>query len=411
MKSLVRKPVILVLASTYPRWANDPEPGFVHELCRRMVEHFHVIALVPDAAGADPSGEMDGVEVIRYRYAPRSLQTLVNHGGIATNLKMSRWKWLLVPSFIAASWLVARKLVRERHVAVIHAHWLIPQGLVARALGKKGRVPYVVTSHGGDLYGFRAKLLTRIKRAVTADAVAVTVVSAAMKEEVQRIHLPVKEIHVLPMGVDMHQRFTLDPSVERAENVILFVGRLVPKKGVSHLLAAMKIISSKRQDVLLEIAGFGPDEAALRAQVIELDISNKVRFLGATPQMQLPSMYRKASMLVAPFVADTSGNQEGLPVVVMEAVGCGCPVVVGDVDGARELLGADGQCVNASDSNALSAAVLRVLDDPSSAKAQALVLRRRLAGRLDWSVIAKGYAEIIAGAVESQKKSLRGAHL
>ena len=79
-----RKPGLLVLASTYPRWKDDHEPGFVHELCKRLAGSFDVVALVPDAPGADPDGLLDGVDVVRYRYAPRWLQTLVNDGGIVT---------------------------------------------------------------------------------------------------------------------------------------------------------------------------------------------------------------------------------------------------------------------------------------------------------------------------------------
>ena len=86
------RPTILVLASTYPRWAGDHEPGFVHELCRRLANRFRIVALVPDAPGASSDGAMDGVEVIRYRYAPLAMQTLVPNGGIVANLRAARWK-------------------------------------------------------------------------------------------------------------------------------------------------------------------------------------------------------------------------------------------------------------------------------------------------------------------------------
>lgn len=61
----------LVLASTYSRWPGDPEPGFPHELCKRLATGFHVTVVVPSAPGADPDGVLEGVEVIRYRCAPR----------------------------------------------------------------------------------------------------------------------------------------------------------------------------------------------------------------------------------------------------------------------------------------------------------------------------------------------------
>ncbi len=84
------RPVLLVLSSTYPRWSGDHEPGFVHELARRLTTTFDVVAVVPRAPGASDREMLDGVTVIRYGYAPRRFETLVNDGGIVTNLKRHR---------------------------------------------------------------------------------------------------------------------------------------------------------------------------------------------------------------------------------------------------------------------------------------------------------------------------------
>ena len=121
------KPVLLVLTSTYPRWKGDHEPGFVHELSRRLADDFKVIALGPSAPGAKPRETLDGVDVVRYRYAPRRMETLVNDGGIVTNLRRHRWKVLLLPGFVMALAWRAWRLQRTERVDVIHAHWLIPQ--------------------------------------------------------------------------------------------------------------------------------------------------------------------------------------------------------------------------------------------------------------------------------------------
>lgn len=387
-------PTLLVLASTYPRWRNDPEPGFVHELCRRLVDRFHVIALVPDAPGADPDGMLDGVEVVRFRYAPRRWQTLVNHGGIVTNLRRFPWKWLLVPGFVLGQYLAARRLMRRRKVDVVHAHWLIPQGLIARRLKSGTAVPYLVTSHGGDLFGLRGWSLEVLKRRVAGSSSAMTVVSTAMRDEAMRIGLHPPRLAVLPMGVDLRERFVTDAQVERARDELLFVGRLVPKKGLPHLLDAMPAVLACRPEVTLTIAGFGPEESSLRMQARQLGIENHVSFLGAMPQESLPGLYRRASIFVAPFIRDDSGNQEGLPVVLMEAIGCGCPVIVGEVAGVRDLLGdaAREVCVDPRDTQAFASAILATLDHPAAAQERARMIRLAAAGRVDWQVIADGYA-------------------
>ena len=70
---LTQKPRLLVLASTYPRWRDDHEPGFVHELAKRQTDRFDVTVLTSSAPGAATHEHNDGVEVVRYRYAPRPL--------------------------------------------------------------------------------------------------------------------------------------------------------------------------------------------------------------------------------------------------------------------------------------------------------------------------------------------------
>lgn len=391
------RPTLLVLASTYPRWPHDPEPGFIHELCRRLTDRFDVIALVPDAPGADPDGVLDGVQVIRYRYAPRGLQTLVNNGGIVTNLRRSPWKWSLVPGFVLAQYVAARCLIRRRRIDAIHAHWLLPQGLIARRLGRRSTVPYLVTAHGGDIFGLRGRLLKALKRKVAASCRAMTVVSTAMRDEADRLNLRAPRVEVLPMGVDLRERFVPGKGCVRATDEVLFVGRLVPKKGLQYLLDAMPGVLARRPQAVLTIAGFGPEEKRLKTQARQLGIGRSVKFIGAMPQQELPALYRHASVFVAPFIRDDSGNQEGLPVSLMEAIGCGCPVIAGDVAGIHDLLGdkARDTAVDPRDTARLASAIVDVLEHPLEAQARARTIRDTIANRIDWLVIADGYAALI----------------
>lgn len=399
-----RKPRLLVLASTYPRWADDPEPGFVHELSKRLADRFEVTVICPHAPGALPREAMESVEVIRYRYAPAPLQTLVNDGGIITNLRRQPWKWLLVPGFLLSmTWSTWRTLRREQPDA-IHAHWLLPQGLVAASLWLERRTPpFLVTSHGADLFALKARPLQCAKRFVARRAAAITVVSAAMRNELARIGVNTGKITVQSMGVDLTTRFTPDLSIERSRDEILFVGRLVEKKGLRYLIDAMPAILQARPSTYLTVAGFGPEEEERRAQVQRLGLQGKVHFVGPMRQAQLPALYRRAAVFVAPFVRAASGDQEGLGLVAVEAAGCGCPVVISDLPMVRQVFPDDTLAffVPPADPAALGARILTALESPTAAAACAAAARTAITPRFDWSVIARGYADALLASLRT----------
>jgi glycosyltransferase involved in cell wall biosynthesis len=395
-ESAASKTRLLILASTYPRWAGDPEPGFVHELARRLTADFEVRVVAPHARGASLSERLDGVEVIRFRYAPVGWETLVNEGGIIANLRRAPWKWLLVPPFLIAGVIATWRAIETHQPDVIHAHWLIPQGLAVAFLSllRKQFPPVVVTSHGADLFALRGSIAAALKRFVIRRASQLTTVSAAMREELLTLGAEPTRVHVLPMGVDMRDRFTPDPSVSRAPEEILFVGRLVEKKGLRYLIEAMPAILAARPGVILRVAGFGPERAALEARAAELGIADRVVFLGAVAQVDLPGLYRRATVFVAPFVQASSGDQEGLGLVTIEAIACGCPVVCSDLPATRDVIGTGG--VRPADPKALAAAVLRVLEtSEAEARRQAASLRERLMERFDWSAVARAYAALL----------------
>lgn len=400
-----RKRRLLVLTSTYPRWVGDPEPAFVHELAKRLTDQFEVSLLGPHAPGARTAECMDGVKVVRYRYAPALLETLVNDGGIVGNLKKSPWKLMLVPGFLFAQWWASRNLVREFQPDVIHAHWLVPQGIVA-ALGGLGAKPnaLVVTSHGADLFAMRGRLFAWLRSRVIRKAAAVTVVSEAMKIRVAEETTGHYAVRVMPMGVDLAHQFTPDHSIPRSTTQLLFVGRLVEKKGCIHLLNALPEILDAIPDARLVIVGFGPERERLAARVAELGIDAAVEFRGGLPQSQLPDLYRRSAVLVAPFIEAKGGDQEGLGLVVAEAIGCHCPVVVGDVPAVNDLVDrSDCDIVNVGDAQALSSAIIRLLRDPENAKKRIAQARRNIEGRLSWDVVARGYAELLSRVADQAR--------
>jgi glycosyltransferase involved in cell wall biosynthesis len=387
------RPRLLVLTSTYPRWAGDPEPGFVHELARRLTDRFDVRVIGPHAPGAAAVEILDGVDVRRYRYAPIGWETLVNDGGMLANVRRSPWKWLLVPGFLLGQYLAVRKASRTFRPQVVHAHWMLPQGLVAAAAVRD--VPWIVTSHGADLFGLQGRWFARLRGWVTGRASMVTLVSEAMRGRLQA-ELPGAKAAVMPMGVDTQLRFT--PGGARSDSELLFVGRLVEKKGLHHLLHALPAVLAEHPQVTLTIVGFGPEQARLQDLIRALTLDPHVRLLGALSQDALPEHYRRAALFVAPFVEASGGDQEGLGLVVAEAMACACPVVVGDVPAVRDLVDKQtGASVCAEDHAALASTINRLLDDPAGRDRLGQAARRHIERHYSWQVTSDRYAELLLG--------------
>lgn len=390
------KPTLLVTASTFPRWKSDSEPRFVYDLCIRLAETFQVVVLAPHAQGAASYEQWGQLHIHRYRYAPAALETLAYEGGITANLKQQRWKWLLLPGFFLGQWLALRQLLKTYPVAVIHSHWLIPQGLVAVAAtyGKKHKPRLLCTSHGGDLFGLQDKVSLRLKRWVIKHCDAITVVSHFMVEKVQALAGDASPpISVIPMGTDLQQTFIPNPQVSRAANQLLFVGRLVEKKGLPYLLHALQQLLPTHPDLQLVVAGSGTAQADLIQLGESLGIGQHVTFVGRLEHSSLVRLYQTSTLAVFPFVQAKDGDMEGLGLVMVEAMGCGCPVVVSDLPAVRDVIrqGETGCVVTAADSAALAMAIASLLADPVQRQTLSTQALATVRNGFDWESVTQRY--------------------
>jgi glycosyltransferase involved in cell wall biosynthesis len=348
---------------------------------------------------------MDGVSIHRFRYAPEVLETLVQDGGILANLNRSPWKLGLVPFFLLGLIVACLRCVRQVRPHAIHAHWIIPQGLAIALLSvfSPGIPPFLITSHGGDLFGLRGKVFRLLKRWVLRKAFAVTVVSRPMLIEAAKLGANVDRTSVIPMGVDFDGRFSLDPQAERIAGQILFVGRLVEKKGVKYLIQALPSIRQRVPSAHLVIVGSGPELPELTALVSGLGLQDCVEFRGALSQDALPEFYRRAAVFVAPFVDAASGDREGLGLVSIEAIACGCPVVVGDVPVVADIFLDSEMDMRAIPGNpeSLARKVGDTLAAPEAALRRALDVRQRLAGQLSWETVTMRYSALLKDVAAS----------
>lgn len=391
----IRNTRLLVLTSTFPRWEGDREPPFVFELCRRLTRDFEVIVLAPHAFGARTVETLEGISVRRFRYFFEKWEALAYEGGILPKLKRNPAYYLLVPFFITSQVLALRRILKREDIDVIHAHWLIPQGLsmlLCKALPAPRFPSWLCTSHGSDLLGLRGTLFGKLKERILKSANVITVVSQAMQEQALRLGALPDRLFIMPMGIDTTRFHPPAPSTEKKTSELLFVGRLVSSKAVDSLIQAMPIILTQYPQTTLTIVGEGPERTNLETLTKSLKIESNVLFTGAIANTDLPPLYRRATLFITP------SYSEGFGLTLAEAMACGCAVIASDLPAIRELVVHDktGLLVAPGDSEDIARKALTLLSNPACRAALERAGRDAVCQRFGWDMVAKNYAGLLA---------------
>ena len=376
---------------------------FVADLSQRLSEAFDVTVLVPGSKGALDVERWGNITVRRYRYSwPSGSQRLAD-GAILPNLRRNRLLYGQIPGFVLAQLWAAWRLARRERFDAVHAHWVLPQGWVAAVLRATLGVPVLTTTHGGDLYALRKGLPAKAKGWALRSSDRVTAVSMSLRREVLSFGVDEERVSVLPMGVDVttFTRCVASDEVKRALNpdgpALLFVGRLVEKKGAQYAIEAMPAILREQPASRLIVVGEGPERASLERLSRELGLNGRVKFAGAVPHRELPPLFASADVFVGPSVVEANGDTESFGVVFAEAMASGCPVVATRVGGVADVVvdGQTGLLVPERNAGAVADAVVRILSDPAK--------REQLAGngvawvreRFDQAKTGVQYAQLI----------------
>ena len=317
---------VVVLTTSYPRFAGDAAGRFVADAVERL-----------RGRGVD-------VEVV----SPASFRHfgLAYGAGVAGNLRRRPWLTLALPLFLATFARASRRAARDADV--VHAHWL-PSGAVALAT----RRPVVLTVHGTDLE--LARRARPLARAIVRRMSVVLAVSNALADDV-REH-GARDVRVVPNGVELPEH--VGEEAEPPE--ILFAGRLSEEKGILELVEAAR-------GHRLVVAGDGP----LRARVPHAR--------GWLPPDELASLYARAAIVACP------SHREGFGVACAEAMAHGRAVVASDVGGLRDLVvdGETGVLVPRRDVPALRGAIDRLLADRGLRERLGANARKRVGDWCSW---------------------------
>jgi len=375
------------------------------ELFRRLSEHFKIHILAPHAAGTDSETTFDGMRVTRYHYFLPRWESLAYQGGILANLKKNRCRYALVPFFLLFQTLATRKLLRRFHFDLIHAHWIIPQGACAvlANLIHSTILPILCTSHGGDLYGLSSSAMMWLKRRILENTDVVTAVSRAMRDDLNSLGVGLEKVHVLPMGVDLKKRF-VPPCKRNETKALLFVGRVVEKKGLRFLVEAMPEILAKHPDAILRVAGDGQELSDLKNLASQIGVADRIQYLGAVPNENLAVLYQTSDVVVFPSVVADGGDREGFGLVLVEALGCECAVVATDLPAMQDIVEDERTALIVPQRSAqhIANAVVRLFDDSELRYCLGKTGRRAVEKRFDWDKVTKEYAKIYTKILEDK---------
>ncbi|MBN2239584.1 MAG: glycosyltransferase [Dehalococcoidales bacterium] len=249
---------------------------------------------------------------------------------------------------------------------LVHAHFTWSSGYAGARLKEKYNIPFVITAHGYDIYDlpFRNNVWREKIEYVLNTADHIITVSNKMVECINRlnIHTPVT---MIPNGFNSDLFYPRDPlkcreilGLPQNKKIVLTVGDLVPVKGQSYLVDAMREVSRTRKDVLCVIVGHGPQESNLEQQINQHGLNDVVTLSGAHPHQQIPVWMNACDLFVLPSL------QESFGIVQIEAMACGKPVVATRNGGSDEIILSEthGLLCEPADKTDLANKILEALD-------------------------------------------------
>lgn len=348
---------------------------------RHLIKVGHHVTLITSRYKGLPHREMiDGATVIRIPAIRRYKDYC------------STWELVI---FGVSALVATFSYTRWHRVDFIQAYFAVPAGWVAWVISYLRGIPYAVYFGGSDIPGANPSrykkiypILTPLLRMIWRRAQFRTVCSEELAR-LGKVSDPTSEFIVIPNGVETNRFKPLDrPANPQVK--ILFIGRLIPRKGFQRVVSALpKVRELAKKPFEIEVVGTGAFQAELNVLAEELGVSDLIRYIGTVPYDALEKSYQYADIFVL------TSLSEGMPSVILEAMGCGLPIIASDVGGNNEIVkeGHNGFLIDGDDTNLVAQRLAALINDDQ--------LRHRMgqksraeALQYDWSTIMEQYTEL-----------------
>ena len=396
---------VVVLTTTLPRWKGDSTPRFVLDLSLQLaLLGWRMDVIAPGYEKAKAEDELEGLTVHRFTYAvPRNFQTLCYAGGILPNLRERPARAMLVPPLLVSAFLATRRLVRRVKPDLVHAHWIVPMGLVA-ALALPKSVPLVLTVHGSDALRLRGAVMNNLKSRVLARASVVTCNGSRTEEAIAPLLPAGKPCVRIPMGAKPAEAGAKHGvSLPQDRFKVLFAGRLIHGKGLDDLLEAVAAFGAGDRPMLL-VAGTGPEAERFAARAASLAIAQDVHFLGGLEHERVLALMRDVDAVVVPTRNAELVEAQGL--VIAESMFAGTPVIATSGGGAEDHVQhmANGLLVPPGESAAIADALRHLMHNPTAASAIGEAGRAYAREKLSWQACARAFDDVYESATSERRE-------
>lgn len=405
---------VLMITSSYPKRPGDVTAPMIEKIVLELGRRGQPVDLVlPRHPELVLAGRDRGLPV---RFFPFYAGSGKNYAwGYASSMRADRElrprALAMAPVAFFSGLATMRRLAAANRYDVIHAHWVLPNGPIAALATSSDGPPLVVSLHGSDIFvAERSRALAAIAGWTFRRASWVSACASDLRERAIRLCAPADRVVTLPYGVDVGDLASGDAAEWRrragaAEHDFLVVGlgRLVAKKGFSHLLRAATSLRARGLPVRVAIGGTGDLAARLETEARDLFLGDRVRFLGDVPHGEVGGLFRAADAVVVPSVRDERGNVDGLPNVLLEAMAAARPVVATRIAGIPDVVDdrENGLLVPAGVDDALAEALARLYADRTLGGrlgAAALEKARSLSWQSYGDRLLAGYERAIRGA-------------
>jgi len=361
--------------------------AFLLHLAEALAEHgVQIEVIAPHAPNLADEETLGAARVHRFHYAPAQWERLAYRGTMHELVAGGIVNKILFALFNLAFWLKTLSVAQATRPILLHAHWWLPGGLVGALVSLILRAPLIVTTHGTDVEMLRKnRWASPLARFVFARARAITCGSNYLRDQLLSLGVvDASRVHVVPMPVS--PVFSSQYSVASSQYSVLTVARLTQQKSIDTLIEAIALVPTAR----LKIIGEGPARASLEQQTRALNLQDRVEFLGALPQTELPQHYAACAAFVLPSI------REGMGLVLAEALLCGAPVIATNSGGVTDIVrdGETGLLVPERDARALANAIEKILNDRALAQRLAQAGAKFVRAHYTAERVAAQFAEI-----------------